>query len=65
MEKTEQKELTAQLRGVISDYSGPDEDGVVKGLLYAVYLIEHGKDYADRKIKLPRKGDGSWSCGCE
>lgn len=50
MDKTEQREIIAQINGKISDYDGPKEDGFIAGLMWTMYLIQHGKDYADQRI---------------
>lgn len=42
-----------QLKTKIECFSHEDknyEDGVVRGLFYAIMLLEHGKQYADRKV---------------
>ena len=52
MDKSEMREIVLQLKAKIEEYEGDDEDGVVKGLMYAMLLIEHGKAYADERIKL-------------
>ena len=55
MTKSEQCELAAQIKGKINDYEGDDADGVVKGLMWTLCLIEHDKAYADQRIKLAKQ----------
>ena len=68
MTDAEKREYIAMIKGKINSYEGSDEDGVVKGLLWASYLLEHGKDYADQRVKLNipelRKLDGMEKRGC-
>ena len=56
-------ETINQLKDMIETYEDSNtdkEEGVVIGLYYAVNLLEHGKEYADQRIKMPRKSH----CGC-
>jgi hypothetical protein len=63
MEKSEQREIILQIKEKINSYEGPDDDGVVKGLMWSMYLIEHGKEYADNRVKLEKFKDPK-DCGC-
>ena len=50
-------ETINQLKAVIETYEYSDkvfESGVVLGLYYAVNILEHGKEYADKMIKMPK-----------
>ena len=63
-----EKEKINQLKVMIETYehsNGDFEAGVVRGLFYAVNLLEHGKEYADKKVKMPlcSCSDGK-ECGC-
>lgn len=65
MDKAEQRELILQIKEKINSYEGPDDAGVVKGLMWTLYLIEKGKDYADRHVELEAFRDTEKrDCGC-
>ena len=65
MDKSEQRELILQIKEKINSYEGPDEDGVVKGLMWAMYLVEQGKEYADQRVKIGIDSDAFCKdCGC-
>ena len=65
IDKAEQRELILQIKEKINSYEGPDDAGVVKGLLWTMYLIEKGKDYADRHVEIGSVQDtGCRDCGC-
>lgn len=65
MDKAEQRELILQIKEKINSYEGPDEDGVVKGLLWTIYLIEKGKEYADRHVDIGSAPEPCHrDCGC-
>ena len=63
MEKSKQREIILQIKEKINSYEGPDNDGAVKGLMWSMYLIEHGKEYADNRVKLGSIQEPK-DCGC-
>lgn len=63
------KEIVNQLKYTIENYSDPDpvyQDAFVQGVFYALNCIQHGKVYADERLKAHSDGrkmaDG---CACE
>lgn len=64
-----EKEKINQLKAAIENYENENsemEHGIVLGMFYALNLFQHGKEYADQKIKMPKKcscEDGK-ECGC-
>lgn len=63
-------EAINQLKNMIETYEHPNsefEAGVVMGLTYALTYLEHGKEYADQKVDMPKKNCGcseGRECGC-
>lgn len=52
-----------KLKRKIEDYEHPNtefQSGVVLGLFYALNLLEHGEEYTDQKVKMPKS-----DCGCD
>lgn len=65
MDKAELRELVLQIKEKINSYEGSDEDGFIKGLMWAMYLIEKGKGYADKRVDVGSAGDVECrDCGC-
>lgn len=64
MDKAEQRELVLQIKEKINSYEGRDADGVVKGLMWTLYLIEKGKDYADKHVLGALRVPDCRDCGC-
>ena len=68
MEKTEQKEIIAELKGKIREFeheNGDIEQGVVFGLMWAMYMIEGGVEYANQRVALPKIEECDCKeCGC-
>ena len=66
-----EKELVNQLKAMIENYSDPNKDyetGFVQGVFYALNCIQHGKAYADERLRVHSTGrrfsDGL-ACGCD
>ena len=54
-----EKEIVNQLKAMIENYSDPDpayESGFVQGVFYAVNCIQHGKSYADERLRVHSDG---------
>lgn len=66
-----EKELVNQLKAQIENYSDPNKDyetGFVQGVFYALNCIQHGKAYADERLRVHsdgRKFSDGYICGCE
>lgn len=69
MDHMEKIEIVARLKAKIEAYENVNrdkEEGVVLGLFYALNLIEHGPEYAEEKIDMPKvcHYDEGRDCGC-
>ena len=58
MDKTELNEKIAEIKAVINDYAGENEETVVRVLMWVMYWLEGGKPYADSKVKLWETPEG-------
>ena len=50
-----EKEKINQLKNFIDEYTNSNKDfesGVLRGIFYAVTLLENGKKYADEKVDM-------------
>lgn len=57
MERPERAEAINQLKNVIDEYENNDkvfEAGVLRGIFYSMTLLEHGKEYADKKVNMKK-----------
>ena len=66
-----EKEIVNQIKYMIENYSdeNPDyEQGFIQGAFYALNCFQHGKAYADERLRIHsdgRKFADGFACGCE
>lgn len=58
-----EKEKINQIKAKIEEFTSKNKDyesGVIAGLFYAVTLLENGREYADKKVRLkePKREGG-------
>lgn len=57
-----EKEKINQIKAKIEEFTSKNKDyetGVIGGLFYAVTLLENGREYAEKKVRLkPPKKEG-------
>lgn len=54
-----EKEIVNQIKYMIENYSDPNKDyerGFIQGAFYALNCFQHGKDYADERLRIHSDG---------
>ena len=52
MDKMELNEKIAEIKAMINNYEGENEETAVRVLMWVMYWLEGGRTYADSKVKL-------------